>query len=150
MRCFVCAGTHSSKLFEFEFECCTVRLGDSPRKPFHNLLLRSIPAISFTFSRRLSSFLLHLRPLFSGTTFFSLHLHLHLHLHLLLLLLLLLRPPLLHSCPFFLSFPLAISTLCLCRARFLEPPSLNPNPKVRRSAAFLGFDSCYRAKLPPQ
>lgn len=31
MRCFVCASTHGLKLFEFEFEWCTVRLGDSPQ-----------------------------------------------------------------------------------------------------------------------
>lgn len=143
MRCFVCAGTHSSKLFEFEFECCTVRLGDSPRKPFHSLTspFQRSPSPS---PRRPSSFLPRLRVLLStGRLLFSpsffilfssspLSLHTYTHTH-----------------SFFLSFSRS-HALSLCRIRFLEPPSLNPNPKVRRSAAFLGFDSCYRAKLPPQ
>lgn len=148
MRCFVCAGTHSSKLFEFEFECCTVRLGDSPRKPFHNLLLR------------LSSLLFHVPPSsrfippasscssldrtpYSSSLFPSLppvprHPHS--------------RPyrPLFFSLSISPMFPFSRSLCSLCQVRFLEPPSLNPNPKVRRSTAFLGFDSCYRAKLPPQ
>lgn len=121
MRCFVCAGTHSSKLFEFEFECCTVRLGDSPRKPFHNLPTPS------PFQPSLSPSLVV--PLHSARVFvfFSLRS--------------LLRPLLLRSRPLFLSPTLSLFlprhlTLCLCRVRFLEPPSLNPNPKVRRSVAF--------------
>lgn len=39
MRCFVCASTHGLKLFEFEFEWCTVRLGDSPQTLSSNNLL---------------------------------------------------------------------------------------------------------------
>lgn len=149
MRCFVCAGTHSSKLFEFEFECCTVRLGDSPRKPFHNLFLRLSNLLSFTFRSSFPfSFLPHHRVLVStgrtpsslSVSFFapssppppS-------------------RPSVLPRSSRLVSFPLSRPyALSLPKVRFLEPPSLNPNPKVHRSAAFLGFDSCYRAKLPPQ
>lgn len=149
MRCFVCAGTHSSKLFEFEFECCTVRLGATRLENPSTTYSFAFPDFSFTFllslvSPPVSPFVpTASSPCSSLATGRLLLLSFSLSVSVFLFALLSLPPSFLTALvqSVFLSLGSRPNALSLYRVRFLEAPSLNPNPKV--SVAFLDFDSCY-------
>ena len=74
VRCFVCASTHGLKLFEFEFEWCTVRLGDSPQTllstTYSPTSTENLPR-PHSLSSAFFFLLLLLRPFFSSFTFYS-------------------------------------------------------------------------------